>query len=89
MGSVQLQLNLDYLVYSVCDELHMNPSGVFVLKGLASEQLFLAEAFEKYGVGVQVVRVGDFKGAVEPFTSTSFSEENRLQINRLLDLEME
>ena len=64
----------------------MNPSGVFVLKGLASEQLFLAEAFEKYGVGVQVVRVGDFKGAVEPFTSTSFSEENRLQINRLLDL---
>jgi hypothetical protein len=34
---------LDYLVYSVCDELHMNPSGVFVLKGLASEQLFLAE----------------------------------------------
>ena len=77
---------LDYLVYSVCDELHMNPSGVFVLKGLASEQLFLAEAFEKYGVGVQVVRVGDFKGAVEPFTSNSFSEENRLQINRLLDL---
>ena len=77
---------LDYLVYSVCDELHMNPSGVFVLKGLASEQLFFAEAFEKYGVGVQVVRVGYFKGAVEPFTSNSFSEENRLQINRLLDL---
>ena len=30
--------------------------------------------------------VGDFKGAVEPFTSTSFSEENRIQIKRLLNL---
>ena len=86
IGFCSTPTQLDYLVYSVCDELHMNPSGVFVLKGLASEQLFLAEAFEKYGVGLQVVRVGDFKGAVEPFTSTSFSEENRLQINRLLDL---
>jgi protease-4 len=86
IGFCSTPTQLDYLVYSVCDELHMNPSGVFVLKGLASEQLFLAEAFDKYGVGLQVVRVGDFKGAVEPFTSTSFSEENRLQINRLLDL---
>ena len=86
IGFCSTPTQLDYLVYSVCDELHMNPSGVFVLKGLASEQLFLAEAFDKYGVGLQVVRVGDFKGAVEPFTSTSFSDENRLQINRLLDL---
>ena len=33
-----------------------------------------------------MVRVGDLKGAVEPFTSTSFSEENRIQIKRLLNL---
>ena len=61
----------------------MNPSGTLVLKGLANEQLFFANAFANYGVGIQVVRVGDFKGAVEPFTSTSFSEENRIQIKRL------
>ena len=29
--------------------------------------------------------VGEF-GAVEPFTSSGFSEENRMQISRLLDL---
>ena len=45
---------------------HMNPSGTLVLKGLANEQLFFANAFANYGVGIQVVRVGDFKGAVEP-----------------------
>ena len=77
---------LDYLVYSICDELHMNPSGTLILNGLANEQVFFGEAFEKYGIGVQVVRVGEFKGAVEPFISTQFSEENRMQISRLLEL---
>ena len=32
------------------------------------------------------MRTGDFKGAVEPFTSTEFSEENRAQIDRLINL---
>ncbi len=77
---------LDYLVYSICDELHMNPSGTLILKGLANEQIFLGEALERFGVGIQVVRVGEFKGAVEPFISTEFSEENRMQISRLLEL---
>jgi len=80
---------LDYLVYSICDEIYMDPSGTLLLSGLASEEVFLGETFEKYGVGVQVVRVGEFKGAVEPFTSTSYSEENRMQIKRLLDLRWE
>jgi len=77
---------LDYLVYSICDELHMNPSGTLILNGLANEQIFLGEALERFGVGVQVVRVGEFKGAVEPFISTEFSDENRMQISRLLEL---
>lgn len=77
---------LDYLVYSICNELHMDPSGTLILNGLANEQIFLAETFKKYGIGVQVVRVGEFKGAVEPFILSGFSEENRLQVSRLLDL---
>ena len=77
---------LDYLVYSMCDELHMNPSGTLILNGLANEQVFMGEALERYGVGVQVIRVGEFKGAVEPFIATGFSKENRLQISRLLNV---
>ena len=77
---------LDYLVYSICNELHMDPSGTLLLNGLASEGTFLGETFDKYGVGIQVVRVGEFKGAVEPLTSTEFSDKNRMQVSRLLDL---
>ncbi|MEE3060962.1 MAG: signal peptide peptidase SppA [Verrucomicrobiota bacterium] len=86
VGYAHTPSKLDYLVYSLCDELHMDPSGTLLLNGLASEEIFLAETLEKYGVGLQVARVGEFKGAVEPFTATGFSEENRMQIRRLLDL---
>jgi protease-4 len=86
IGFCHSPTQLDYLVYSICDELHMDPSGTLLLNGLAREQTFLGETFEKYGVGIQVVRVGEFKGAVEPLTSSGFSDENRLQISRLLDL---
>jgi len=86
IGYMRNPSQLDYLVFSICDELSMDPSGSLLFKGLSSESLFFGEAFEKYGVGIQVVRTGDFKGAVEPFISTEFSEENRQQINRLLRL---
>lgn len=86
IGYAHTPSKLDYLVYSLCDELHMDPSGTVLLNGLANQEIFLADTFEKYGVGLQVARVGEFKGAVEPFTSTGFSEENRMQIRRLLDL---
>ena len=62
----------------------MDPAGTMLLTGLASEQLFLGDTLRKYG-GVQVVRTGRFKGAVEPFTESQFSEENRAQVQNLLD----
>ena len=84
VGYLRNPSQLDYLVYSACDELHMDPSGSILLSGLASQSIFLGEALEKYGIGMQVVRTGDFKGAVEPFTSTEFSAENRHQIDQLI-----
>lgn len=77
---------LDYLVFAACDELYMDPSGTLLLNGLASGDLFLGDTLKKYGVGVQVIRTGRYKGAVEPFTSNAYSPENREQIKRLLDV---
>lgn len=86
VGFCHSPTQLDYLVYSTCDELYIDPSGTLLLNGLASQDLFLGETLKKYGVGVQVVRTGRYKGAVEPFTSDSYSVENREQIQRLLDV---
>ena len=86
IGFCHSPTQLDYLVFSTCDELYMDPAGTLLLNGLASQDLFLGDTLKKYGVGIQVVRTGRYKGAVEPFTSTEYSPENREQIRRLLEV---
>ena len=69
---------------SVADEIVLNPFGLVVMPGLASEPMFYGAAFEKWGVGVQVTRSGKYKGAVEPFIRQNLSAENREQLSALL-----
>jgi protease-4 len=75
----------DYYLASVANNLALDPYGMIVMPGLASEPMFFAGAFEKYGIGVQVTRVGKYKSAVEPFTRKNMSPENREQLQKLLD----
>lgn len=75
----------DYYLSSVADTVALNPLGDLEINGLSSQPLFLAGALQKYGVGVQVVRVGKFKGAVEPLVLDKLSPENREQTQKLLD----
>ena len=75
----------DYYVASVADEIALDPYGMIFMPGLATEPMFFAGAFEKYGVGVQVTRVGKYKSFVEPFTRKEMSPENREETQRLLD----
>jgi len=74
----------DYFLTSIADEIHLNPLGSMEMNGLSSVQLFFADALEKYGVGVQVIRVGQYKSAIEPFTRNDYSPENELQTQELL-----
>lgn len=74
----------DYYVASAASTITLDPFGSLMLPGMAAEQVFFAGLLEKYGIGVQVSRVGRFKAAVEPFTRTSMSPENRLQTRSYL-----
>lgn len=74
----------DYYLSSVANTIVLNPLGALEINGLSSQPVFLAGALQKYGIGVQVVRVGKFKGAVEPLLRTNLSPENRLQTQKLL-----
>ncbi|GAB1544071.1 signal peptide peptidase SppA [Scytonema sp. NUACC21] len=75
----------EYYLSSVADTIVLNPLGAMEINGLSAQPLFFAGALQKYGVGVQVVRVGKFKGAVEPYVLTKLSPENRQQIQTLLN----
>lgn len=74
----------DYYIMSAADHLYMNPFGVLGLNGLASESFFLGDAFAKYGIGVQVTRVGKYKSATEIFTGNKMSPADREQVSALL-----
>ncbi|MBM3853786.1 MAG: signal peptide peptidase SppA, partial [Verrucomicrobia bacterium] len=74
-----------YYLASVATDLSIDPYGVILMPGLASEPAFFAGALEKYGVNVQVTRVGKYKSAVEPFTRRDMSPENREEIQQLLN----
>ncbi|MBX2863168.1 MAG: signal peptide peptidase SppA [Leptolyngbyaceae cyanobacterium MAG.088] len=74
----------DYYLASVADSLYLNPAGVMELNGFRAEIQFLAGALSKYGVGVQVLRAGRYKSAIEPFTRTSSSPEEKQQTQALL-----
>ena len=74
----------EYYLSSIADEIVVNPMGTMELNGLNSKQMFFKGALEKYGVGVQVIRVGDYKSAVEPYTRSDFSPANREQTKALL-----
>ncbi|MGA9380558.1 MAG: signal peptide peptidase SppA, partial [Phormidium sp.] len=74
-----------YYLGSVANTIIVNPMGAVEINGLRSETMFLSGALEKYGVGVQVLRVGKYKSAVEPFLLKQFSTENRQQTQRLLN----
>jgi protease-4 len=69
-----------YYLASVADKIFINPEGMLMFHGLASNNPFFKNALEKLGVEMQVIRHGKFKAAVEPFMLEEMSNENRKQI---------
>ncbi|MEL4895336.1 signal peptide peptidase SppA [Crocosphaera sp. Alani8] len=74
----------EYYLTSLADTLIIHPMGLMELNGIGTEPLFWTGALDKYGIGVQVVRVGEYKAGVEPYTRTQLSPENRQQLEVLL-----
>ncbi len=74
----------NYYLASIADQIILNPIGTFEINGLSSEPVFFAGALKKYGVGVQVVRVGSYKSAVEPYLRSDLSPANKEQLQKLL-----
>ncbi|SEG55240.1 signal peptide peptidase SppA [Sphingobacterium lactis] len=73
-----------YYLNAVADEIYLHPQGSLDFRGLASSVMFFKEALDKVGVEMQVLKVGTYKSAVEPFIMNSMSDANREQVNSYL-----
>jgi len=69
-----------YYLASVADKIYLNPEGALEFKGFSSELTFFKGTLEKVGVEMQVIRVGNYKSAVEPFILDKMSDYNRKQV---------
>lgn len=69
----------DYFVASVADSIFLNPVGSVDIHGLSSVTPYFKTLLDKVGVEMQIIRVGTFKSAVEPYMLSEMSEANRLQ----------
>ena len=74
-----------FYVASVADKLYLDPEEPMFVHGLSSGHLYFAGAFQKYGIEVQVSRVGKYKSAVEPYVLDKMSPESREQTEALLN----
>ena len=75
----------DIYLASVADKIIMNPEGLIMSAGMASEPMYYAGFFKKYGIGVQVTKAGEYKSAAETFVLEKMSAPARVATKALLD----
>ena len=75
---------MNYYLASVADKVCLNPTGAIAWNGLTAQKMYYTRLFEKIGVEMQILKVGTFKSAVEPYFRTSMSDADRLQTKQYL-----
>ncbi len=75
----------NYYVASVADKVYLNPVGSIDWNGLSAQKMYYKRLLDKIGIEMQILKVGTYKSAVEPYFRTSMSEADRQQTQLYLD----
>jgi len=75
----------NYYVASVADRICLDPTGSVAWHGLVAQKMYYTRLMEKIGVKMNILKVGTFKSAVEPYFRTSMSEADKMQTKQYLD----
>lgn len=75
----------NYYVASVADRICLDPTGAVAWHGLVAQKMYFTRLLEKIGVKMNILKVGTFKSAVEPYFRTSMSEADKMQTKQYLD----
>jgi protease-4 len=74
-----------YYLAAACDGIAVHPAGELTLTGMSQTVTFYKTAMDRLGVNVDLVRIAEFKGAMEPFVVTQNTAPVRENKNQLLD----
>ena len=73
-----------YYICSAADQVWLNPQGEIDWHGLGGTPYYLKDLMAKFGVKVQLTKVGTYKSAPETYTSDHMSEANREQVTQYI-----
>ena len=74
-----------YYLASVANNVYLNPQGMLDWHGLSTQRIYLKDMLAKFGVKVQVSKVGTYKSATEMFTGDKMSDADRQQTSAYLN----
>ena len=74
-----------YYLAAQSDEIYVDPMGFVLIDGYARYRMFYKEALDKLGVDINVFRVGAYKSAVEEYTRTDMSPEDKQESSAYLN----
>lgn len=74
-----------YYLASVANDVYLNPQGMLDWHGLSTQRIYLKDMLAKFGVKVQVSKVGTYKSATEMFTGDKMSDVDRQQTSAYLN----
>lgn len=75
----------DYLLATACDEIILPESGMVMMPGLRAEVSFYKNLFDMLAIQPQMLRVGEFKSAAEPYSRSEMSPAFREEMEAILD----
>lgn len=73
-----------YYLATAADKVYINPEGSINWHGIGSQPMFVKDLLAKFGVKMQVIKVGKYKSATEMFTEEKMSDANREQTQRYI-----
>ncbi|MBR6591859.1 MAG: signal peptide peptidase SppA [Prevotella sp.] len=74
-----------YYICSAADKIYLNPQGMVDWHGMVSQPMFFKDLLAKFGVKVQLTKVGKYKSAPEMLTADGMSEPNREQVSAYIN----
>lgn len=76
-----------YYLATAADKIYLQPEGSMEWSGLASNLIFFKGLIDKLGLDIEIFRptACRYKSAVEPYFMTRMSDENRAQMQALVD----
>jgi len=82
---IEIGRDIEYYLASAADEVYMAPVSALMIDGIVGNAFFVRGTFDKLGIKPNFVRIGEYKTAVDLYSSTKMSDAQRWTINSILD----